>query len=330
MRLWVINPLYHLHSCITSKIFVVKLMNIPATKEEILENFKKNNNGRPLNKDDYEIAEALSRITYKAYEVGMEDAKQLNMEDMMDNRNALQIFKNEEFGSIRTFVKNGEYWFVGRDVCNAFQDKNPNRSIGRIDDCDKRSLKIKDSLGREQTVTVISESGLYALLFAMQPQRANKDGVSNAYPIEVQERIEKLRRFKRWVTHDVLPTLRKTGSYSMNPQENKPDAQNDSILQVLMKNTEVLQAIVQQNQQIMIALTNLSVSDAKRTMEIQPYTSHQGQKGDGKRSKRITILMSDSERTFVTREARKHGFTAGEYIYNLSVAASKDQIDLGQ
>lgn len=304
-------------------------MNIPATKEEILENFKKSSNGRPLNKDDYEIAEALSRITYKAYEVGMEDAKQLNMEDMMDNRNALQIFKNEEFGSIRTFVKNGEYWFVGRDVCNAFQDKNPNRSIGRIDDCDKRSLKIKDSLGREQNVTVINESGLYALLFAMQPQRANKDGVSNAYPIEVQERIEKLRRFKRWVTHDVLPTLRKTGSYSMNQQENKLDTQNDAILQVLMKNTEVLQAIVQQNQQIMIALTNLSVNDAKRTMEIQPYTSHQGQKGDGKRSKRITILMSDSERTFVTREARKHGFTAGEYIYNLSVAASKDQIDLG-
>jgi prophage antirepressor-like protein len=329
MRLWVINPLYHLHSCITSKIFVVKPMNIPATKEEILENFKKNSNGHTLIKDDYEIAEALSRITYEAYEVGVEDAKQLNMEDMMDNRNALQIFKNEEFGSIRTFVKNGEYWFVGRDVCNAFQDKNPNRSIGRIDDCDKRSLKIKDSLGREQTVTVINESGLYALLFAMQPQRANKDGVSNAYPIEVQERIEKLRRFKRWVTHDVLPTLRKTGSYSMNPQENKPDTQNDAILQVLMKNTEVLQAIVQQNQQIMIALTNLSVSDAKRTMEIQPYTSHQGQKGDGKRSKRITILMSDSERTFVTREARKHGFTAGEYIYNLSVAASKDQIDLG-
>lgn len=329
MRLWVINPLYHLHSCITSKIFVVKPMNIPATKEEIIESFKQNSNGRPLNKDDYEIAEALSRITYKAYEVGMEDAKQLNMEDMMDKRNALQIFKNEEFGSIRTFVKNGEYWFVGRDVCNAFQDKNPNRSIGRIDDCDKRSLKIKDSLGREQTVTVINESGLYALLFAMQPQRANKDGVSNAYPIEVQERIEKLRRFKRWVTHDVLPTLRKTGSYSMNPQENKPDTQNDAILQVLMKNTEVLQAIVQQNQKIMIALTNLSVNDAKRTMEIQPYTSHQGQKGDGKRSKRITILMSDSERTFVTREARKHGFTAGEYIYNLSVAASKDQIDLG-
>ena len=104
MRLWVINPLYHLHSCITSKIFVVKPMNIPATKEEILENFKKNSNGRPLNKDDYEIAEALSRITYKAYETGMEDAKQLNMEDMMDNKrcNALHVFKNKTFGQLRT------------------------------------------------------------------------------------------------------------------------------------------------------------------------------------------------------------------------------------
>lgn len=69
-------------------------MKIPATKEEILENFKKNSNGRPLNKDDYEIAEALSRITYKAYEVGMEDAKQLNMEDMMDNKSELQELQN--------------------------------------------------------------------------------------------------------------------------------------------------------------------------------------------------------------------------------------------
>ena len=61
---------------------MVKPMNIPATKEEILEHFKKNSNGRPLNKDDYEIAEALSHITYKAYEVGMEDAKQLNMDEL--------------------------------------------------------------------------------------------------------------------------------------------------------------------------------------------------------------------------------------------------------
>lgn len=309
MRLWVINPLYHLHSCITSKIFVVKPMNIPATKEEILENFKKNSNGRPLNKDDYEIAEALSRITYKAYEVGMEDAKQLNMEDMMDNKkcNALHVFKNSSFGQLRTIEEDGKILFCAADVAKALGYINPRDAISRH--CRGVVKRDAPTQGGIQAMAFIPEGDVYRLI--------------------THSKLPGAEKFESWVFDDVLPSLRKDGYYSLAPQENKPDTQNDAILQVLMKNTEVLQAIVQQNQQIMIALTNLSVSDAKRTMEIQPYTSHQGQKGDGKRSKRITILMSDSERTFVTREARKHGFTAGEYIYNLSVAASKDQIDLG-
>lgn len=283
-------------------------MNIPATKEEILENFKENSNGRPLNKDDYEIAEALSRITYKAYEVGMEDAKQLNMEDMMDNKNSIQVFNNSKLGKVRVSIINGAPWFVLKDVCDILGVSNSRMVADRLDD-DEKGVSQIDTLGGKQKVLVINESGLYHVVLRSDKPQA--------------------KPFRKWVTNEVLPTLRKTGSYNMNPQENKPNTQDNAILQVLMKNTEVLQAIVQQNQQIMIALTNLSVNDAKRTMEIQPYTSHQGQKGDGKRSKRITILMSDSERTFVTREARKHGFTAGEYIYNLSVAASKDQIDLG-
>lgn len=309
MRLWVINPLYHLHSCITSKIFVVKPMNIPATKEEILENFKQNGNGRPLNKDDYEIAEALSRITYKAYEVGMEDAKQLNMEDMMDNKkcNALHVFKSKAFGQLRTIEEDGKILFCATDVAKALGYINPRDAISRH--CRGVVKRDTPTQGGIQAIAFIPEGDVYRLI--------------------THSKLPGAEKFESWVFDDVLPSLRKDGYYSLAPQENKLDTQNDAILQVLMKNTEVLQAIVQQNQQIMIALTNLSVNDAKRTMEIQPYTSHQGQKGDGKRSKRITILMSDSERTFVTREARKHGFTAGEYIYNLSVAASKDQIELG-
>ncbi len=309
MRLWVINPLYHLHSCITSKIFVVKPMNIPATKEEILENFKKNSNGRPLNKDDYEIAEALSRITYKAYEVGMEDAKQLNMEDMMDNKkcNALHVFKNSSFGQLRTIEEDGKILFCASDVAKALGYAVPRKAV--FDHCKGVTKRYAPTNSGVQEMSFIPEGDVYRLI--------------------THSKLPGAEKFESWVFDDVLPSLRKNGYYSLAQQENKPDARNDAILQVLMKNTEVLQAIVQQNQQIMIALTNLSVNDAKRTMEIQPYTSHQGQKGDGKRSKRITILMSDSERTFVTREARKHGFTAGEYIYNLSVAASKDQIDLG-
>lgn len=309
MRLWVINPLYHLHSCITSNIFVVKPMKIPATKEEILANFKKNNNGRPLNKDDYEVAEALSRITYKAYEVGMEDAKQLNMEDMMDSKkcNALHVFKNSSFGQLRTIEEDGKILFCAADVAKALGYINPRDAISRH--CRGVVKRDTPTQGGIQAIAFIPEGDVYRLI--------------------THSKLPGAEKFESWVFDDVLPSLRKNGYYSLTPQENKPNTQDNAILQVLMKNTEVLQAIVQQNQQIMIALTNLSVNDAKRTMEIQPYTSHQGQKGDGKRSKRITILMSDSERTFVTREARKHGFTAGEYIYNLSVAASKDQIDLG-
>lgn len=129
--------------------------------------------------------------------------------------NDLMIFSNPEFGAIRTVEINNEPWFVGKDVCAVFLDKNHNRSLGRVDDADKTVVPITDSMGRKQQVTIINESGLYALLFSMQPQKANNDGVSNAYPIEIQERIDRLRKFKRWVTSEVLPSIRKTGGYNI-------------------------------------------------------------------------------------------------------------------
>ena len=136
--------------------------------------------------------------------------------------NKLQIFENTDFGTFRTVLIDKEPYFVGKDVCEAFNDKNHNRSLGRIDEEDKRREQITDVLGRKQEAVLINESGLYALLFAMQPQKANHDGVSDAYPIEVQERIEKLRRFKRWVTSEVLPAIRKTGSYTVPKLEKNP------------------------------------------------------------------------------------------------------------
>lgn len=134
----------------------------------------------------------------------------------------IQIFESTDFGTVRTVLIDKEPYFVGKDVCEAFDDKNHNRSLGRIDEEDKRREQITDVLGRKQEAVLINESGLYALLFAMQPQKANHDGVSDAYPIEVQERIKKLRRFKRWVTSEVLPAIRKTGSYTVPKLEKNP------------------------------------------------------------------------------------------------------------
>lgn len=128
----------------------------------------------------------------------------------MDN---IILFKHEEFSEVRTMNIDGEPWFVGRDVCAAFGDKNHIRSLGRVDEIDKRKVELTDSLNRKQSATVNNESGLYALLFAMQPQKAHNNGVSDEYPIKIRQRIDKLRKFKRWVTVEVLPSLRKHGAY---------------------------------------------------------------------------------------------------------------------
>ena len=125
----------------------------------------------------------------------------------------LQIFKNESFGEVRTIIIDNEPWIIGKDVCQAFGDKNHSRSLSRVADDDKREEEIIDSLGRKQKAICINESGLYSLLFSMQPQKSNNNGVSNAYPIEVEERIKKLHMFKRWVTSEVLPSIRKHGAY---------------------------------------------------------------------------------------------------------------------
>ena len=130
--------------------------------------------------------------------------------------NGILLFQHKEFGEVRTLNIDGELWFVGKDVCKIFGDSNHNRSLGRVDDEDKRMVELTDSLGRKQTATAINESGLYTLLFAMRPQKAHHKGGPDEYPIEIQQRIEKLHRFKRWLTAEVLPSIRKHGAYLTN------------------------------------------------------------------------------------------------------------------
>lgn len=132
------------------------------------------------------------------------------------------VFNNAEFGNVRTMEINGEPWFVGKDVCNVFGDSDHKRSLSRIDDEEKTLISVKDSYGRSQTAIAVNESGLYSLLFQMQPQKSNKkdEGAHNAPHVE--ERINKLRKFKHWVTSEILPTIRKTGTYSIT--QTKPDS----------------------------------------------------------------------------------------------------------
>lgn len=110
--------------------------------------------------------------------------------------NNLQIFNNPEFGEIRTIQKDGEPWFVGKDVAVALGYKDTVNALkSKVDDEDKGGWRITTPSGIQE-MTIINESGLYCLIFS--------------------SKLEKAKRFKHWVTAEVLPTIRRTGSYTLN------------------------------------------------------------------------------------------------------------------
>lgn len=129
--------------------------------------------------------------------------------------NYIQELGDKEFSEIRIIEQDGEPWFIGKDICNYFDDSNHIRTLKRVDDIDKQIVELIDSMGRKQSAIAVNESGMYTILFTMQPQKAHKDGMSDEYPIEIRNRIEKVRRFKHWVTSEVLPSIRKTGGYQL-------------------------------------------------------------------------------------------------------------------
>lgn len=106
----------------------------------------------------------------------------------------IQIFKNEEFGQVRALEINGEPYFVGKDVAEVLGYSDTSDAIKKhVDEEDKMGRQIADSLGRLQNTKIINESGLYSLILSSKLPNAKK--------------------FKRWVTSEVLPQIRKTGGY---------------------------------------------------------------------------------------------------------------------
>lgn len=156
--------------------------------------------------------------------------------------NELQIFNSSEFGQIRTVIIDNEPWFVGKDVCEVFGDTNHKRSLSRIDD-DEKGVSQIDTPGGKQNMTVINESGLYALLFQMQPQKAK--GVSQNDNL-IEERIQKLNRFKKWVTSEVLPSIRKNGGYIAGREQMSDSELMAKALLVAQKQIEQRNSIIEQ------------------------------------------------------------------------------------
>lgn len=110
--------------------------------------------------------------------------------------NELQIFENSQFGAIRAVEQNGEPWFVAADVCRALELGEAHVAMRRLDDDEKGRCSIPTP-GGEQEMTIVSEPGLYSLVLGSRKPEA--------------------KAFKKWITHEVIPSIRKHGAY-MTPE----------------------------------------------------------------------------------------------------------------
>ena len=132
--------------------------------------------------------------------------------------NNIQIFNNPEFGKVRTIVKNNEPWFVGKDVADALGYKETAKAIReRVDDDDK-GVSILDTPGGKQKMTIINESGLYSLILS--------------------SKLPTARKFKHWVTSEVLPDIRKHGLYAKQSVIDMMINDPDSCIALLTKYKE--------------------------------------------------------------------------------------------
>lgn len=117
--------------------------------------------------------------------------------------NELQIFKNNQFGNVRIVMKGQEPWFVAKDVCECLAISKHRDAISRLDTDERGSLKV-DTLGGKQEMATVNEYGLYSLVLSSRKPEA--------------------KEFKRWITHDVIPQIRKTGQYVADIPRTLPDA----------------------------------------------------------------------------------------------------------
>jgi anti-repressor protein len=106
--------------------------------------------------------------------------------------NKLKIFSNADFGEVRTVKLDGEPWFVAVDVCRALEIQNSRDALTRLDD-DEKGVVSTDTLGGQQEMSIVNEPGLYSLVLGSRKPEA--------------------KAFKRWITHEVIPSIRQHGAY---------------------------------------------------------------------------------------------------------------------
>ena len=207
----------------------------------------------------------------------------------------LQIFSNAEFGEVRTLVLNNEPWFVGKDVAEVLGYSNPRKAIGdHIDDEDKGVTKC-DTLGGSQDLTVINESGLYSLILS--------------------SKLPTAKAFKRWVTSEVLPSIRKHGLYAKEELLDNPDIAI-AAFKALKEEREARKALEAENKQMQpLALFAKSVSASDTSILIGDLAKLLKQNGYNTGQKRLFeelrqrgfLMKSGSSKNLPTQKSMELG-----------------------
>lgn len=153
--------------------------------------------------------------------------------------NDVKIFENPEFGQVRTTVISGEPWFVAADVCRALDLGNPTRALDRLDDDERTLISIKGA-SNGKPVNGVNEPGLYSLVLGSRKPEA--------------------KAFKRWITHEVIPAIRKTGGYHVPQSPAEQMAQGILAAQKLLAERDA--TIAKQNEQIAVLTPKGIFADA--------------------------------------------------------------------
>lgn len=127
--------------------------------------------------------------------------------------NELKIFENNQFGKVRVQVINNEPWFVAKDVCDALDIKNSRQALTRLEEDEKADVILNDG-SQNRNMSIVNEYGLYNLVLASRKREA--------------------KQFKRWITHEVIPTIRKHGAYLTEDKIEEVLLNPDTIIKLAM------------------------------------------------------------------------------------------------
>ena len=158
--------------------------------------------------------------------------------------NELMIFNNEQFGKVRIFKIDNEPWIVGKDVAEVLEYNEPNKAVVRhVDEDDRTKHPITDELGRTQESWIINESGLYSLV--------------------LRSKLPEAKKFRKWVTSEILPQIRNKGSFDL--VEQKLQAIEDETERKLSLKVYGLEKVAKENPQSLLSV--LAYNEAKNELE---------------------------------------------------------------